>query len=418
VVIASSVSNGAAAGLRALEQDRKGLIDGFAGTEPNLNPDLKGLLAVQQGAGPLYRGAGKPLYDYYGVYNVYQGCANVAFPPGELLNITPTELGENVCRSLREKGLLRSDTIPQQAEEAQSIINAHGILPEQNIIQPGNWAINVPQGIGVTYANSYARSRPQDRLCGYSFAATDAGGLPVALAEVAEQALFATSNGIPPTGGINLINDGSLGGPLLNRDSLSLSSDPPGRQDQNLDGALCQRSLWNGRNPVTGQRLEGPMQAKHVRLRAGIDRILASADLRGRPALIATGRADQVVAPNHASRAYYGRNRQIEGSRSRLAYIEVTNAQHLDTLNGNPEFGARYVPLHHYFVQVLNLMYSHLTGGSSLPPSQVIHTVQRGTGGPGGTVPDLTAANLPEITQDPPASARITFSRGVVRIPE
>jgi hydroxybutyrate-dimer hydrolase len=339
----------------------------------------------------------------------------LAYPEGELLNLTPQDLGENVCTSLREKGLLKTDTVSQQAEEAQAIINEYGILPEQNIIQPSDWFLNVPQGIAVTYANAYSRARLRERVCGYSFGATDTDGSPTALSEEAEQALFSTSNGIPPTSGVNLINDLSLGSPTLNLRSVSPST---AREDQNLEGALCLQSLWTGRDPVTGHRLQERKQALHKRLRFGVHRILASGNLRNKPALIAHGRADQIVALNHASRAYFGLNRQVEGHRSKLSYIEVTNAQHLDALNGIDDFGALYIPLHHYFVQVLNLMYAHLTADAPLPSSQVVRTVPRGKTADGEVPPVTVEKNLPPILPDPPDSARIRFENGVVFIPE
>ncbi len=256
------------------------------------------------------------------------------------------------------------------------------------------------------------------RLCGYSFGATDSDGLPTVLSEEDEQALFGTSNGIPPTGGVNLINDFSAGGPLDNRVSVSPSTK---RQDQNLDGALCLRSLWTGRDPVTGERLRGRMQVMHRRLRTNIRQILATGDLNGTPALIATGRADQIIPPNHGSRAHFGLNQQVEGRNSNLRYIEVLNAQHLDTLNGFPEFGALYVPLHHYLVEVLNLMYDHLTVVTPLPPSQVVRTKSCGLTSDG--VPPISAGtepddNLPPIDPNPLESERITFADDVVHIPE
>ena len=58
----------------------------------------------------------------------------------------------------------------------------------------------------------------------------------------------ADGNGVPPTGGIVIINNLSAGaapldGPLQDAISFSPST---GRQDYNLDGALCQRGLWTG----------------------------------------------------------------------------------------------------------------------------------------------------------------------------
>ena len=48
VVIASSVSNGGGASLRAAEQDREHLIDGVAVSEPNVNPVFDGSFTINQ----------------------------------------------------------------------------------------------------------------------------------------------------------------------------------------------------------------------------------------------------------------------------------------------------------------------------------------------------------------------------------
>ena len=74
----------------------------------------------------------------------------------------------------------------------------------------------------------------------------------------------------------------------------------------------------------------------------------------------------------------------------------------------------RFVPVHYYNIQALNLMWSHLKSGTALPPSQVIHTIPRG--GAAGAAPALTVANLPAIAANPGASA-ITVSGGVVNVP-
>ena len=128
------------------------------------------------------------------------------------------------------------------------------------------------------------------------------------------------------------------------------------------------------------------------------------------------GRADAVVSPNHAGRAYYARNKQIETGRSRLRYIEVTNAQHLDALNGLPGFDTRFIPLHYYFNQAMDLMYRHLKDGRDLPPSQVVHTTPRG--GVPGQAPAITTDNLPPIGPAPADADRITFIADVLTIPE
>jgi hydroxybutyrate-dimer hydrolase len=102
-----------------------------------------------------------------------------------------------------------------------------------------------------------------------------------------------------------------------------------------------------------------------------------------------------------------------EGSRSSLRYYEVTNAHHLDSFNQFAGYNAMYIPLHRYFIQAMDLMYTHLKQGAPLPPSQVVHTAPRGAG-----APPITAANVPPIAASPGSSALITFTAGQVRIPD
>ena len=109
---------------------------------------------------------------------------------------------------------LPRQTMQDQAAEAQKILNNYGFLPEQNVVAPSYWFSYVYQAIAVTYTNQYGRFSVLDDLCGYSFGATAAGtGQPTPLAATAEASLFGTSNGIPPTAGVNLINDLAPGGP-------------------------------------------------------------------------------------------------------------------------------------------------------------------------------------------------------------
>jgi hydroxybutyrate-dimer hydrolase len=131
------------------------------------------------------------------------------------------------------------------------------------------------------------------------------------------------------------------------------------------------------------------------------------------PAIFVTGRNDAILPLNFTSRAYFGLNNVVEGSTSSLRYYEVTNAQHLDSFNQFAGYNDKFIPLHRYFNQAMDLMYAHLRQGRPLPPSQVVHTTPRGPG-----APPITAANVPPIADSPPANARITFSGGQVRIPD
>jgi hydroxybutyrate-dimer hydrolase len=402
VVIASSVSNGGGASIRAAEADRTRLIDGVAVGEPNVNP-IYGRFAIQQGNQPPFTRHSRTLIDYVTLQNVYVGCAIAAPPASFLLNLFPSP---DRCAALKAAGLLSASTLAGQAAEAQAIINDFGILPEQNNLQGVMWTSYVPQSIAMTYANSYGRFSVTDALCAYSFGATDATGTPIPLAPAAENVLFATSNGIPPTGGVNLINNAA------NKESRV--STP----DQNLQGALCLRSLATGQDAATGARL-GPIQNRQAaRIEEGVEEILATGDLHGTPTLIVTGRSDDILPPNFASRGYVGLNQLREGRQSQVRYVEIKNAQHLDTILTLPaSFGIKqlYLPLHRYFVEAMDLMYAHLRDGTPLPPSQVVQTVPRG--GDLVTVPAITTANVPPIASNPGANA-ITFSGRVLYIPE
>ena len=400
IVIASSVSNGGGASARAVEQDEEHLIDGLAVGEPNVNPKFSSRFTiVQSGHSPLAAHS-RRLIDYITLVNVFQGCADLAPANATApLNLAPSAAR---CASLHSKGLIAATVLADQATEAQKIINDFGILPEQNLVQPGYWFAFVPQAIAVTYANTYGRFSVLDNLCNYSFGATTAG-VPGPLAPAPEAAIFGTSNGIPPTSGVNLINNAAPGGAKEDRVSTP---------DQDLDGALCLRSLATGKDAVTGTPLIGTARDQARRIDEGVEDIIASGNLHRTPAVFVTGRNDGILPPNFASRAYFGLNNVVEGSVSPLHYYEVTNAHHLDSFNQFPGYNAMFIPLHRYFIQAMDLMYDHLRHGRPLPPSQVVHTTPRGAG-----APPITAANVPPIADAPPSSALITFTGSQVNIP-
>ena len=82
-----------------------------------------------------------------------------------------------------------------------------------------------------------------------------------------------------------------------------------------------------------------------------------------------------------------------------------------------PGFDTRFIPLHYYLIQAMDLMYAHLKSGRRLPLSQVVHTEPRG-GTPGSAPPISAANNLPPIGPAPADADRITFIADVLTIPE
>ena len=395
LVIASSVSNGGGAALAALEQDTTGLIDGLAVGEPQVQMNTPAAI-IRRGSRTV--ASARTLFDYTTFANLYQPCAALspaaAGSPG--LGFVSATIAANRCQALADRGLVSGTTTAQRADDAMARLVEAGWEPESNVLHASLYAFATP-AIAVTYANTYGRASVGSNLCGFSFAAT-AAGVPAALPAANAVQMWAAGNGIPPTGGVNIVNNNSVGGAFQDAVSVSPST---GVQDFNIDGALCLRGLLTD-NVV----------------RTGIDQVKRTAVLRSKPAVIVHGRDDGLVPVNHSSRPFYALNKTFE-STSRLVYIEVTNAQHFDAFIGNaalPGYDTRYVPLHRYLIQALDLVYDNLRNGTPLPPSQVVRTTPRG--GTPGAAPALTATNVPPILPNPPAANLITFSGNVLTIPD
>jgi hydroxybutyrate-dimer hydrolase len=401
LVIAQGVSNGGGAAIAAAEADTGGLIDAVVVSEPQVQMPASLPVSVQRG-GVTQAGAGRTLYDYVTHANLYGNCAalstQLAGTPFQAIYAAAFgALAAQRCASLKTAGLLDASTTAAQADEALARVIDHG-WERETVAQYATFAgFEVNGAVAVTYANAYSRARVQDHLCDYSFAGT-APFFVAPLDPALLAAMFATGNGVPPSSGVQLVNNASLGGAA--RDLLSFSS--AGAQDMNLAGARCLRGL-----------LATPA------LHAGQDAARRNGNLRGKPALIVHGRDDGLLPVNHNSRAYAALNKHVEGAGSALSYIEVTNAQHFDAFIGLPTvlpgFDSRYVPLHVYFLRGLDAMWAHLTEQASLPPSQVLRTVPRG--GVPGAAPPIGAANVPPFAASPGADA-ITFSAGTLRVPD
>jgi hydroxybutyrate-dimer hydrolase len=346
----------------------------------------------------------KTLYDYFTIGNLYQPCAayaasNAASPGLAFVNAAAAA---NRCAALAAAGLVTGATTAEQADDALAKLRANGWEADSDLFHASHYAF-ATLSVALTYANAYSRSSVRDNLCGYSFGGTPAAGVPAPIAAASAAQLFGTGNGVPPTGGINILNNNSVGGTALDAASVSPST---GKADYNVDGARCLRDL------LTASSAAGNA------MRTGINEVKRTGNLRGRPAVIVHGRSDTLVPVNHASRPYYALNKIAEGPASKLAYYEVTNAQHFDSFVGNAAlagYDTRLVPLHRYFLQAMDLVWANLKNGTPLPPSQVVRTVPRG--GTPGAAPAITAANVPPIAATPAAADLITFSNNTLDIP-
>nr|WP_279087770.1 D-(-)-3-hydroxybutyrate oligomer hydrolase [Comamonas thiooxydans] len=413
IVIASSISNGGGAAIAAAEQDSQGLINGVAVSEPAVELPASPGVTVQRG-GTALPVVGKTLVDFTSYANLYQSCASLAasvsgspyaaaFAAG--FASTALSIAPNRCAALRTAGLLNATTTAAQAEEALQKLRDYGWEPESSELHASLAAFEVAPAVSVTFANSLSRASVKDNLCGYSYTGATAAGAVTPLAPEALASMFSTGNGVPPSSGVQLINNKGKFGAA--RDFLSVSVNS-GVADWNTPGALCLRNL------VTGN--DGAARA----LQAGVDETRRNGNLQGKPAIIVHGRADALLPVNHTTRPYVALNRKVEGAASKLSYVEVTNAQHFDSFIGLPTvlpgYDTRYIPLHVYLNRALDAMYDHLANGKALPPSQVVRTVPRG-GNP-GQAPAIQPANLPLIAGTPAAADRIEVSAGAIRVPD
>lgn len=390
VTIASSISNGGGAALRAAEQDSKGLISGVAVSEPQVQPAASPAYTLRQGAAGV-SGYGKALFDYATYAALYQPC------------IAATSTAPGRCAALAAQGLLAGGDLAAQQADARARLKAYGWLPDSDPLQAAHAGTNVL--VAVTYAYAYGKFSVSDKLCGFSFAATDASGVPVAFTTVQRASSFASQNGIVG----NVIYEDGVGGAVAYPFGVSPSSH---LADQSLDGFLCLRALATGVDPVSGNALAPALAAQSARVKAGMAEVQASGNLHGKPAIIVHGRSDTLIPVNFAARAYLGLNAAVEGAASQLRYIEVLNANHFDSFtNALP---ANIVPLHVYLFRALDAMLAHLRNpAQALPPSQVVRTLVRSD----NTTP-ITLLNVPALATAPSLSDAIMVSGASVTVPD
>jgi hydroxybutyrate-dimer hydrolase len=421
MVIAASVSNGGAAALRAAEQDSTGLIDGVVAGEPSAQPNTTAGYGIQVG-GVAVSGYGKSLMDYFTIANLYQPCAALASAAAltevsiyNYIGLTAqTATATNRCTQLAAKGLVTGTTTADQAADALAKLRASGWTSDNDTMHNAHYALGNAVIISMMYTNAYGRISVADNLCGMSAAAAVAGA-PAAMTAAVKAASYATGNGTVNGTPATVIYNDSVGGAKAWNLGVSPST---GVADFSLDAALCQRALFTGTNPVTGAALTAattPTKAQSDAVRAGVSEVLLNGNLRGKPTLVVAGRSDALLTVNNNARAYAAYNRAVEGSASKLGYIEVTNAHHFDSFNAFSGFDTRFVPLHGYFVQALNAMYAHLKNGTALPSSQVVRTTARS--GTPGAAPAITAAHVPGFSASPAVSDQIGFSGTSLSVP-
>jgi hydroxybutyrate-dimer hydrolase len=299
--------------------------------------------------------------------SLLQPCASVGADPAAVPSGS-----EARCWALADQDLLQGADLDELVADARAQLRAYGLVPEQDFTQHVLNTFQAPQSVVITNANAYGRFSVTDNICDFSFAAVDASGSPAPAAQSALAQVFGTGSGLPPTAGIQLIDNKT--------DLMDRISSP----DQNLAGHLCLRNLFTGHSPEARRVAEG------------IGEIESDPREIKVPALIVQGRADATVSVNHGSRPYLAiamGQAEKTGKPENLHYVEVLHAHHFDPFNGIfPAYMIRYVGLHYYFTQALDGMYHHLRDGTPLPGDQVVPTIPRAQ-----AADPLELANLPAM---------------------
>ena len=248
-----------------------------------------------------------------------------------------------------------------------------------------NVAAGLWSAIMVTYAAAYAEWKPWEQPYGLSFAMADAAGLPRAPTTEELALVWSDGSGIPPTAGVTLISEGPAG---VRR------ADPFGSLELALAFAPDRLLALTRVSP----RLPKERSPLLARIRAGHAAAAMNGAIGARPVVMLHGRADGLIPVNHSSRAYYA-VAQNAGPAPDLRYYEIVHGQHFDAYLGLPGFRERYVPLQPWIGRSLDLVLECLTGGASLPPSQVLRSRPRAA--VAGDLAPLSASDLGDLKASP-----------------
>lgn len=371
LVIATSISNGGGAVLHALEQDREGLIDAVVAAAPQISV------------------AGAPsLLSYALQAALLAPCAQLrpqlaATPLAGYLAPRVAEFQAR-CATLVQRGLIVGDSIPAQADSAFERLQTLGFPASALDNNATNVFADLWRAVAVTYAQSYARAGADEQLCGFRFALLGADGKPRAATEADRDHWFATSSGVAPSAGVQIV--GPAGDPA----------------DPTLAGIDCLLQAYSSATPL-GERM-----------RAGEQEIRATGTLPQRPVVIIHGRDDGLIPVGSTSRAFV--ESALRNGAKHLSYWEIEHAQHFDSFLMQPAYAARFVPLMPYYHQALDQTLAHLRGGPPPAPSQVVRSSPRGMAAD-GSVPPLSAAHLGAI-RDAPGSDAIGLAGERLHVPD
>ena len=323
-VIAAAISNGGGAALLALEQAEPELFDATVVAAPNVSaPEAR------------------HLYDYATQAALLQPCL---VADAEWLTTLPfanpalIPPGEQRCISLHQADLIDA---PEPAA-ARAVLEAGGFdtgALEQAAV---NTTLNVWRSVAAMYASAYLGTAVDDMPCGFSVAAVDEDGEPIAAGQARRDLFWASSSGVIPGAGLQWLDPQAELRPT----------------DPHFPALKCLRELWTGDD------------TRSAAMREAVQATYASAELPDIPVLILHGRQDGLIPAAFSSRTYV--NAARENGAGQLRYWEIDGAQHFDVIVPIPGVSERYRPLLPYLWQGLDRIDAVLDGQAELGDDRVI----------------------------------------------
>lgn len=335
-IIATGISNGGGAVLRAAGDDKDGILAAVVALEPNIH----------------VRGAGRSFYDYATEAALLLPAALAArdfdgVPFARVGLASPTAWALR-CASLRAHGRLTGLMPGAQAEEALAMLRAGGWHDDVLATAASSTSLDLWRVVTVAYASAYLKRDASHMPGGFSYRAYHAAGVTGPADALLRATWWADGSGIPPGAGVLL-----AGG-------TDLSLDPT------LPGVLSLRELQ------TGQGIEAEQ------LHSAIDATAAELPREGLPILIVHGAQDGLIPVAFSSEPYV---KWLRDAGRTPVFWKVPFAQHFDAFLAFPDFGDRHAPLLPFGYAALDRAWSHLSEGRALPEDAAVRdTRPRGAG--------------------------------------
>lgn len=335
-IIATGLSNGGGAVLRAAGDDKEGMLDAVVALEPNIH----------------VRDAGRSFYDYATEAALLLPAALSArrFDDVPFARVGAASPPAWALRgaSLRAHGRLKGFMPGAQADEALALLRAAGWQDEVLATAASSTSLDLWRAVTVAYASAYLKRDAAHMPGGFSYRSHHAAGMAGPIDAIVRAAWWADGSGVPPGTGIAL-----TGG-------TDLSLDPT------LPGVLTLRDLQTGHGTEAGQ------------LRAAIDATAAELPREDLPILVVHGAQDGLIPASFSSEPYV---RWLRAAGRTPVLWKVPYAQHFDAFLAFTDFGDRHVPLLPFGYAALDRAWAAAREGRALPEDAAVRdTRPRGPG--------------------------------------